>query len=406
MTSYSPNGGFMKIHNDFTLYFRVVPSGKRAVYYYAYDEGGKRLNGKPTGEATLTAARLKCNRLLKAGVLVPRRGHIPTFAEYAVDWWDWEKCEYLKKRRKRSNLTKKYADNSKWIMDKVLLPYFGDMRMDRITQEVVEAFVDGAIEKGYKHTTINSNFSILKTMLIEAEERKVIAHNPIQKIEIITQEEFKRLFVGDWRKVWENDRIAYTANKLAALTGMRAAEVMGLKGCYVYDDHIYLCMQYDTKYSYRPTKTKDKCNIPLPASMIADLNELKKINGDGFLFSTDGGGKPVSKLTVYLKFHRALVNIGITKEQIAERKLHLHAWRHFFNTELLKGGLSVKQTQAITRHKSEQMTDRYAHFEPSDFIKAKEVQEALLQPVIVKKAETAGQDGTVLTFPLKQKEPA
>jgi hypothetical protein len=31
------------------------------------------------------------------------------------------------------------------------------------------------------------------------------------------------------------------------------------------------------------------------------------------------------------------------------------------------------------------MTDRYAHFEPSDFIKAKEVQESLLQPVTVQK---------------------
>jgi len=395
----------MKIHNDFTLYFRVVPSGKRVVYYYAYDEDGKRLYGKSTGEVTLTAARLKCNRLLKEGALVPKRGYIPTFAEYAVDWWDWEKCEYLKKRRKRSNLTKKYADNSKWIMNKVLLPYFGKMRMDKIAQEVVEAFVDSYIQKGYKHNTINCNFSILKTMLIEAEERKVIAHNPIMKmgklinnrkeIEIITRDEFKKLFVGDWMKVWDNDRIAYTANKLAALTGMRAAEVMGLKGCYVFDEHIYLCMQYDTKYGYRPTKTKDKCNIPLPASMIADLNELKKINGDGFLFSTDGGGKPVSKLTVYLKFHKALMNIGIPKEQIAERKLHLHAWRHFFNTELLKGGLSVKQTQAITRHRSEQMTDRYAHFEPSDFIKAKEVQEALLQPNTAHTIDKPQADGAV-----------
>jgi integrase len=190
---------------------------------------------------------------------------------------------------------------------------------------------------------------------------------------------------------------------------MRAAEVMGLKGCYVFDEHIYLCMQYDTKYGYRPTKTKDKSNIPLPASMIADLNELKKINGDGFLFSTDGGGKPVSKLTVYLKFHKALVNIGIPKEQIAERKLHLHAWRHFFNTELLKGGLSVKQTQAITRHRSEQMTDRYAHFEPSDFIKAKEVQEALLQPNITNTAEKPQADDamerhfSVLQFPIANK---
>ena len=123
------------------------------------------------------------------------------------------------------------------------------------------------------------------------------------------------------------------------------------------------------------------------------------------LFSTNGGGKPVSKLTVYLKLHRALANIGIPKERIAERKLHLHAWRHFFNTELLKGGLSVKQTQAITRHRSEQMTDKYSHFEPNDFVKAKEVQEALLQPVPAPKAETAGRDAAIFVFPVKQEEP-
>jgi hypothetical protein len=55
----------MKIHNDFTLYFRVVPSGKRVVYFYAYDENGKRMAGKSTGEITMTAARRICNRLFK-----------------------------------------------------------------------------------------------------------------------------------------------------------------------------------------------------------------------------------------------------------------------------------------------------------------------------------------------------
>jgi hypothetical protein len=47
----------------------------------------------------------------------------------------------------------------------------------------------------------------------------------------------------------------------------------------------------------------------------------------------------------------------------------------------LKGGLSVKQTQAVTRHKSEDMTDNYLHFDESDFAKAKEVQDSLLEPV-------------------------
>jgi hypothetical protein len=45
------------------LYWRVIPSGKQAVYYYAYDENDKRLGGWSIGEAAMTAARLKCNRL-------------------------------------------------------------------------------------------------------------------------------------------------------------------------------------------------------------------------------------------------------------------------------------------------------------------------------------------------------
>jgi hypothetical protein len=66
MTSYSQNEVFMKIRNDFTLYFRVVPSGKRVVYYYVYDENGKRMYGKSTGEVTMTAARKKCTRAYRS----------------------------------------------------------------------------------------------------------------------------------------------------------------------------------------------------------------------------------------------------------------------------------------------------------------------------------------------------
>jgi len=81
----------MKIHNDFTLYFRVAPSGKRVVYFYAYDENGKRTQGRSTGQTTKTAARVLVNRLLKEGALLPKKDNVPTFGEYAAGWWDWEK---------------------------------------------------------------------------------------------------------------------------------------------------------------------------------------------------------------------------------------------------------------------------------------------------------------------------
>jgi integrase len=300
------------------------------------------------------------------------------------------------------------------------------MLLHKITRDDVEAWFDKLIEDDYQNTTINGYYGTLKTMLIEAEARKLIDKDPTDKmgrlvndrkeIRIITPEEFKKLFVDDWRRVWEDDRISYTANKLAALTGMRACEVLGLKGSFVYEDHIYLCKQFD-EYGYRDTKTKDKCNIPLPDELISELKELKRMNGEGFVFSLDGGATPMCRKTMYKDFHRALNNIGITDDEISERHLHLHGWRHFFNTELLKGGLSVPQVQAVTRHKSERMTDWYNHFDPTEFIKAKQVQEALLQPEGKKpetvkqnpkgsgkaeKPETADKAGRVLPFPAQE----
>jgi integrase len=408
----------MKLHNDFTLYWRVVPSGKRVVYYHAYDENGKRLYGKSTGESTMTAARLTCNRLLKEGKLIPCKSYMPSFAEYAQGWWEWETCAYLKKRRKRYSLTQTYADNNKKNLKNHLVPYFGDMPLNKITKDDVEGFFDSLIERDFQNTTINGYYGTLKTMLIEAVERKIITKDPTDKmgrllndrkeIKIITPDEFKNLFVYGWQRVWEGDRISYTANKLAALTGMRAGEVLGLKGGFVYDEHIYLCKQYD-EYGYRDTKTKDKHNIILPDELINELKELKRMNGEGFVFSLDGGASPICRKTMYKSFHRALRNIGISDDEISERHLHLHGWRHFFNTEMLKAGLTTTQAQAITGHKSDRMTEWYCHFNPSEFAKAKEVQEALLQPDLNRPkgsekatADTknkAGRRSAVLSFP-------
>ena len=92
------------MHNDFTLFSRVVPSGKKVVYYYAYDSGGKRLGPWTTGENNKTAARNFCIRLCREGKLLPSPKGIPTFAEFSALFWDWDKSEYLKERRKRRSI--------------------------------------------------------------------------------------------------------------------------------------------------------------------------------------------------------------------------------------------------------------------------------------------------------------
>ncbi|MDR1862495.1 MAG: site-specific integrase [Treponema sp.] len=276
------------MHNDFTLFKRTVPSGGRVVYYYAYDGDGKRLGPWTTGETSLTAARNVCNRLNREGKLLPGLKGIPTFAEYAADFWDWDKSAYLKDRKKRYNLTRSYADKNARVVNHTLLPYFGKMRLDKITADEVDMWFDYMLDEEYRHTTINGYYGTLLTMITYAAKKKVIPFNPLtvlerlvndrRNLEIITPEEFKALFVKDWKRVWNDDPVVCGANKLAALTGMRCSEVLGLTGEYVFEGNIFLNAQFD-EYGYRETKTKIKHHIPLAEEVITGLRELMNVNG-------------------------------------------------------------------------------------------------------------------------------
>jgi integrase len=375
------------MHNDFTVFSRVVPSGKKVVYYYAYDENGKRRGPWSTGQASKTAAKNYCNALNRKGKLLPGLGAMPTFAEFAEGWWEWESCPYLKERGKRFNLTQAYAKRGKMVVVNQLLPYFGKMKMDAITQEEIEKWFDYMVGKGYKNTYTNGIFAIFRIMMNWAAKKKVILSDPTgdvillkndrKPLKIITQDEFKALFVKDWQKVWNNDLIACLGNKLAALTGMRAGEVLGLRGECVQESHIQVYKQYD-KFGYRDTKTKDKRNIPIPPQVMGELRELMAANGNGYLFSRDGGSKPVPTRYFYDAFLEALEKIGMGKQEIKERGLCFHAWRHFCNTELQKAGLTIQKVQAVTGHKTDRMSEWYSHFDPMDFAEVPKIQEGWL----------------------------
>jgi integrase len=292
------------------------------------------------------------------------------------------------------------------------------MKLDRITGEAIEAWLDVMIETGKKNVTINGYFGTLMTMMKWAVRKRIIERDPFLDVQrliketkekkIITQDEFKTMFVDNWRKVWDNDLLMCTAHKLAALTSMRCSEVLGLKGEYVFDNYLYLCGQFDD-YGYRETKTKIKHHIPLPAELVRDLRKLIKINGDGFVFSEDGGETPITRRRVYLGLQRACGNIGIDEDEMKKRGINVHAWRHFCNTELLKGGLTVKKVQAVTGHKSEGMTDNYTHFDPMEFSEVSKIQEALLKPKKdIQKKERQGQHGlntlTLVKIPEAEKD--
>ncbi|MDR0474150.1 MAG: tyrosine-type recombinase/integrase, partial [Treponema sp.] len=132
---------------------------------------------------------------------------------------------------------------------------------------------------------------------------------------------------------------------------------------YVFDDYILVCGQYsEDGIGYKDyTKTRENRAIPLMPEMIALLRKLMKKNGKGFVFSYNGGAKPVSRAVIYYELHKALNKIGIDESEIKRRGLSIHGWRHFVNTELQRQGLSIPQVQSVTGHKSDRMTEWYNH---------------------------------------------
>ena len=391
------------MHNTFTVFLRKYPSGKKVFFYYTYDEDGQRRGPWTTKSKTKTEARNYCHSLIKKGALIPDRKKTLTFGEFATGFWEKE-SEYVAYRNSRTDITESYISTCRSITENQLIPFFGKEPIDKITAADVNKWLLGFGKREvkqngekkvieYTNNYANSVFRTFKTMMSEAVRRGHLADNPCLKVQrlkndrkeitLITIEEVRRLFPADFKTVWGDRETAYAANKLASLTGMRAGEILGLRGEYVFDNYIHVCGQYGP-FGYLPhTKTKENRNIPLLPEMIGLLRELMKHNGNGFVFSLDGGATPVSRNNLYTGLQTALGKIGIDQKEMRRRGLTLHAWRHFVNTDFQRQGLTIQQVQGVTGHKSERMTEWYSHLDPrmiDDVVKAQAVIAGTDQP--------------------------
>jgi integrase len=325
----------------------------------------------------------------------------------------------------RRPLEEDYEKRCKSMMQQFLVPYFGKMRMDRITEEEIDFWLVNFIDREKRKNTRNVTqkdaaalvpkklkasygnivFGVLRLMLKQAVKRHIIPYSPAdnveklqaekKQIEILTLAECKELFAPKPKALpavevkaipagvpARFDRKGFAletakmANLVAACTGMRIGEVLGLKGEYVFADYIRVNGQYKTS-GYGPTKTRTKRNIPLSPAIMDGLRKLVAINGNGYLFSVNGGAKPITRYYFNKYLTSGLKDIGIEGEEKKRRNLTPHAWRHFLNTALRSKGITDAKVQSITGHQTQEMTDHYTHFNNAEFADVREVQNTL-----------------------------
>ena len=372
----------MRAKEIFSVFGRKLPSGKMVYYYQCYDEKGTRQWAKSTGCYKKTDAKTYCMKLFKDGLLIPEK-KTPTFAEFTTGWWNPETCRYLKWRELHEPLTTSTINIHKNNFNRNIKDYFAKYHLDEITPELIEAWLLDLSEKELKGSTINLQLRTLRMVIGEAYRLKLIQKNPCKEVKEVRQEDTKRiilsveearkLFPLNWSSIWET-RIIYIAHRLGACTGIRISELMGLKKEHIFDNYICIKGQY-TAFGYvAHTKTKQNRNIPFTSLMRDELEELIRLNGDGYVFSEDGGEKPVGREKIHRQFEKALGKIGINRADRLERKLSFHSWRHFLNTLLRMSNVADSKVQSVTGHRSMRMTDHYTHFDTRQFSEVVDVQ--------------------------------
>jgi len=204
------------------------------------------------------------------------------------------------------------------------------MRLTHIDRLVIKNLRNELFNCLYSGETINRALSIIKMILDAAEERSLIrgipridrAANNTKHRGILTIDEVGRLFASEW----SNFR-SYAASLVAASTGLRLGEVLGLTFSDYRLKDIFIHCRRSWDQALRKlnptTKTGRAWNVFIPKTVIDALDRLidsnpHATNEDSFIFNVDkSSAYPTQKVQANLFPPKEKMQIhltGVTRE--------------------------------------------------------------------------------------------
>jgi site-specific recombinase XerD len=202
----------------------------------------------------------------------------PLFKDYTADWFDYDKCLYIKSRLIRGfTYSRSFADGQRSTLTKIVQPYFGKYPLDTITVTFIEKWLSSLKEQGYANVSINHHLSTLKVIFNEAFRRGDISVNPVLAVRplaeskengVFNSEEAGKLFdEGSIANVWEGNEPYYLLNLIASQTAMRLGEIQALLRDNIYPDHIDIKHSWDRIYGLKGTKTNKPRQVPISTEL-------------------------------------------------------------------------------------------------------------------------------------------
>jgi len=248
-------------------------------------------------------------------------------------------------------------ETRKTIMDLHLIPFFGEMQLDKIRFGQLQDFAAAQVEKGLAQKTINNHLSVLHRALVMAKKRELIENVPEFPWYKIADGDFDFLtFDEAERLIREGDDEWQAMILLAAKTGLRQGELLGLwwEDVDLVAGRLLVKRALVRGVMVAPKSFKAR-EVALSDEALAALKSHRHLRGPHVFCDLDGA--PLTKGACKHPLWRACKRAGL-------RRIGWHVMRHTFASHLAMRGVPLKAIQELLGHATIEMTMRYAHLSP------------------------------------------
>jgi integrase len=236
---------------------------------------------------------------------------------------------------------------------KILIPFFGTMRLDEITRADVERFL--AERAGVSGATRNRNLACLGSMYRRARDLGLVEKSPVAEVKRSKEPRLPLTIVDEGRLAILLSRFSepmHTFFLLLLDSGLRLGEAIGL----VWDD-----VDFEAgSIVVRVTKAKRPRLVAMTARLVAAMRlhlarKTVPLKGPDYIFPGARGKEFEIDWNWRNAFKRAAKKIGFPR-------LRIHDLRHMFAVSLVRRGVDLPTVQAVLGHTSLLSTLRYAEY--------------------------------------------
>jgi integrase len=250
-----------------------------------------------------------------------------------------------------------------------LLPAFGSMRIEDITEREIERWRAGMTGSRPARTVLSNKTKNHQLVLLHAIFRRAVKlyglpRNPLTNVDRYRVRTSGEIEVFSPEEIWSLVRAAASEVDgaiflTAAFTGLRRGELLALRWRDVDFDGSTIRVRASYAAGQLTTPKSGKVRaVPMApdvASALARLGQRDRFVGDDEFVFAGESGLPLNGDALSSRYERALDDAGL-------RRLRFHDLRHTFGTRMIREA-DIRRVQEWMGHADIQTTMKYLHYE-------------------------------------------